>query len=280
MKHTIMTLTMVALVAAALSAPLAGKGEKNKSSRGKIETEVSKQSYGVGKNARLSLSNLNGAATVTGWDKDEIEVTVTKRAGSPELLNDADVTVDFNDDYLQIEVEYDFNGDDPDDETFTFDGHEMVEVEFEIRVPRHTEIRRMELVNGGIDISDMTGDVRVSSVNGNVTGEELPGEVHMSTVNGNVTLTTGKSHDEIELASVNGSVTLYLPKTVNAKLSASTVHGDIRGDLGNGVTHAGSSMDAVLGAGGPRIELGTVNGDIRIRRAGSDGRGGSDDDSD
>ena len=280
MKHTIMTLTMVALVAVALSAPLAGKGDKSKSSRSKSETEVINQSYEVGKNARLSLSNLNGPVKVTGWDENTIEVTATKRAGSQELLDDADVQVNFNDDYLQIEVEYDFDDDGEEDETVTFNGDNLVDVTFEIKVPRHTEIRRIELVNGGVEITELTGDVNAASVNGDVNAEELSGEVHLSTVNGDVMLASVKAHDEIELSSVNGSVTLYLPKNVNAKLSASTVHGDIRGDLGHGVTHAGSSMDAVLGTGGPRIELGTVNGDIRIRRAGSDQRGDSDDDSD
>ncbi len=279
MKHTIMTLTMVALVAAAFSAPLAGKDAK-KSSRGFQETDVDKQTYEVGKNARLSLSNLNGGVTVTGWDKNEFEVIVTKRAGSRAQLDDANVQVDVNGDYLHIEVEYDFDNDGEEDETVTFDGDDLVDVDFEIRAPRHAEIRRIELVNGGLKISDLTGDVNAASVNGNVSGEELSGETHLSTVNGNVKLSSVTKHDEIELSSVNGSVTLYLPKNVNAKLTASTVHGDIRGDLGHGVTHAGSSMDAVLGTGGPRIELGTVNGDIRIRRAGSEKRDDSDDDSD
>jgi len=135
-------------------------------------------------------------------------------------------------------------------------------------------------VNGGLDISGLRGDVNAASVKGDVTGEGLSGETHLSTVNGDVSLSSVKGHDAIELSSVNGSVTLYLPKNANAKLSASTVHGDIRGDLGNGVTHAGSSMDAVLGSGGPRIELGTVNGDIRIRRVGDKSDDDSDDDSD
>lgn len=278
MKHTIMTLTIFALVAAAFSAPLA-KGDK-KDSHGPKETEVQKQTYGVGKNARLSLSNLNGGVTVTGWDKNEFEVTITKRAGSKDMLADADVKVDFNEDHLRIEVEYDFDDDGEEDETVTFDGDDLVDVDFEIRAPRYAEVRRIELVNGGVEISNLAGDVNAASVNGNVTGEELSGETHLSTVNGNVKLSNITAHDEIELSSVNGSVTLYLPKVVNAKLIASTVHGDIRGDLGHGVTHAGSSMDAVLGTGGPRIELGTVNGDIRIRRAGSDQRGDSDHDSD
>jgi hypothetical protein len=276
MKHTILTLAIVTLVTAPLATPVA-KGDKHKNNWGSTESEVINQTYEVGTNARLSLSNLNGAATITGWDKKTIEVVATKRGSSRTMLDVATVEFDLKDDHLRIEVEYDFDEDDYDDD---WKRRQMVEVDFEIHVPRGLEVRRVELVNGGIDISDITGDVNVASVNGDVTGENLAGEAHLSTVNGDVKLSGVKADNDIELSSVNGSVTLYLPKNVNAKLSASTVHGDIDGDLGNGVTHAGSSMDAVLGSGGPRIELGTVNGDIKIRRAGSAQRGGADDDSD
>jgi DUF4097 and DUF4098 domain-containing protein YvlB len=267
MKHTIMTLLTATLVAA-LATPSFCKGDKDSNS--KREKEVINQAYEVGKNARLSLNNLNGAATITGWDKNTIEVTATKRASSRERLDDATVQFDMKNDHLRIEVDYEFG----DDNQIRYnDG--MVEVEFEIRVPRGIEIDRIELVNGGIDISDLSGDVSASSVNGDVSGDQLAGEIHLSTVNGDVSLRTVVGDDSIELSSVNGSVDISLPRNVNAKVSASTVHGDVHGQLAKGVTHAGSSMDAVLGNGGMRIELSTVNGDIRIRR---DGNGASADD--
>ncbi|MCI0452845.1 MAG: DUF4097 family beta strand repeat-containing protein [Candidatus Latescibacteria bacterium] len=277
MKHTIMILATATLVFATLTTPSAGKDDKKKNDSkwsGKTEKEIINLDYAVGKNARLSLSNLNGGATITGWDKKTIEVTATKRAGSREFLDDATVQADLKDDHLRIEVDYAF------DDGERYIDSDFVSVEFEIRVPRSIEIDRIELVNGGIDIADLSGEVNAASVNGDVIGEKLSGDTRLSTVNGDVSLSSVAGHDAVTLSSVNGSVTLYLPRDVNAKLSASTVHGDIRGDLGHGVTHAGNSMDAVLGTGGPRIALGTVNGDIRIRRAGSDARDDSDDDSD
>ncbi len=272
MKHTIMTLATVFVITVASATPSASKGEKSKNDR--HEKEVINQVYEVGKNARLSLSNLNGAATIVGWDKNTIEVTATKRARSPERLDDATVHCNLNDDYLRIEVDYDF------DDGRGSHGNDLVSVEFEIRVPRGIEIDEIELVNGNLEITDLSGDVEASSVNGDVTGKQMGGVVLLSTVNGDVSLSNIIGDEKIRLSSVNGSVSLTLPHEVNAKISASTVHGDVRGDLGHGVTHAGSSIDAVLGSGGRRIELGTVNGDIRIRRAGSESRDDSDDDSD
>ena len=188
MKHTIMTLAIATLVTAPLATSTAAKGDKHKSSWGSTETEVINQTYQVGKNARLSLSNLNGAATITGWDKNTIEVTATKRGTSREMLDGATVEFDLHDDHLRIEVEYDYDENDRYSDARIWDGNQMIEVNFEIRVPRGLEIRRVELVNGGIDVSDMTGDVKVASVNGDVTGENLAGEAYLSTVNGDVEL--------------------------------------------------------------------------------------------
>lgn len=275
MKRSIMVIAMTAAMLAALAAPSAAKGDKNKNDRGK-ETEVISQSYQVGKHARLSVSNLNGDATITGWSGNTIEVTATKRARSRDMLEQADVHVDMNDDHVRIDVDYDLDG----DGNVTFHDGDPISVEIEVKVPRGTEIDEVKLVNGNVEITNVDGDVTVSSVNGEVVGEQLGGEVYLSTVNGDVSLTRIVVGESIKLSSVNGSVTLSLPKKVNAKLSASTIHGDIRGDLGNGVTHAGNSMDAVLGSGGVRIELGTVNGDIRIRRADSKDARGDDDSKD
>ena len=258
MKHAITVLATVATMTAALAAPSSA-----------TEREEVNQTYQVGKDARLSLSNLNGSVSISGWDKKTIEVKATKTtSGSRERLDDVTINFDMKDDHLRIDVDYD------DSEHWTDGG---VGVEFDIQVPRATRIKDIKLVNGDLEITNITGDVSASSVNGEVTGDKLGGEVQLSTVNGDVSLKTVVGDDSIELSSVNGSVTLLLPKKVNATLSASTIHGDVRGDLGHGVTHAGSSMDAVLGSGGTRIELSTVNGDIRIRRDGSGAR--ADDDS-
>jgi DUF4097 and DUF4098 domain-containing protein YvlB len=105
-----------------------------------------------------------------------------------------------------------------------------------------------------------------------VDASKLSGDVDLSTVNGNVTLEVNGDSKSIRLHSVNGVLSIVLPDEVNARVSASTVHGDIRGggDLLVKETHfSGSSLDGIIGnGGGGRIALETVNGDIRIRREG------------
>jgi DUF4097 and DUF4098 domain-containing protein YvlB len=230
-------------------------------SAAKDQREELNQVYEVGKSPSLSLSNLNGAARITGWDRSTIEVKAVKStSGSRERLDDATVKFDMKDDHLRIQVEYEDDGGRNNDD---------FKVEFEIHVPRGTRVDTIKLVNGDLDVSGITAEVEASAVNGDVTGTQLTGAVQLSTVNGDVSLTNIAGGDPIQLKSVNGSVTIVLPGDINAKLSASTVHGDISGDFEHGFTYAGLSMDVVLGSGGTSIDLDTVNGDIRIRRADS-----------
>jgi DUF4097 and DUF4098 domain-containing protein YvlB len=76
--------------------------------------------------------------------------------------------------------------------------------------------------------------------------------------------------DDLEFATVNGSITIAIGGGVNAHLSASTVNGDIDSDFP--VTVQGRfgprHVDATIGRGGPEIHASTVNGGIRLRRAG------------
>jgi len=72
------------------------------------------------------------------------------------------------------------------------------------------------------------------------------------------------------MKSVNGSVSVALPPEANAKASASTVTGGINSDFGLQTKKhfpIGQNLDGKLGAGGPSVDLSTVNGGIRIDRS-------------
>jgi len=226
------------------------------------ETETIKQDYVTSEHPRLSLSNINGDLTIDGWDKNHIELTAVKTASSQERLDDMEVRFRMDDDHLTIEVNYD--GDD-------WHGTGYAGVDFTLHVPKGTEIDEISMVNGDVDMKNIDGDVDVSSVNGTVSAEGLGGHVDLSTVNGKVSLVAGSQVDSIKLHSVNGGVYLMLPKKIDARINAGTVHGHIRAPDGLEIeeTHfTGSSMRGTLGSGGMKVDLNTVNGSIEIRRKG------------
>lgn len=233
------------------------------------ERETITEVFETGEHPRLSLKNINGDLTVTGWDKDTIEVIAVKSANSKENLDALLVNTRLDDDRLRIDVKYE-----DDDHHHRGEGVQQ-RVDFTIHVPHGTRINAIELVNGNIEIKDVEGDVDASSVNGEVSGEKLDGHVALATVNGEVSLVANGRADSIRMNSVNGGVLLVLPKKFDARITAGTVHGSIRTMNGfadvDATSFTGSSLEGTLGKGGLKVELNTVNGNIEIRREGESG---------
>ncbi|MCM3901886.1 MAG: DUF4097 family beta strand repeat-containing protein [Pyrinomonadaceae bacterium] len=233
------------------------------------------QTYPLSANGRLSLENLNGGVRIAVWDRAEVQVNAVKRAYKRERLNEAKIEVNATADAIRIKTTY------PDwDQTFTdeYKGryNNPALVDYTITVPRNARLESVDLINGSLDVDGVEGDVKASSVNGRVTARGLAGEAKLSTVNGSLEATFTKLNEAkpITLGSVNGNVTLIIPSDANAVVRAGTVHGAIQNEFGLNVQHGeyvGHELNGQLGAGGPRIKLGNVNGRISIKHA-QDGR--------
>jgi Toastrack DUF4097 len=145
-----------------------------------------------------------------------------------------------------------------------------VSVTWTIRVPDGVNLEAHD-VNGDVTISDIGGDVVASTVNGDVDASTR-GTVDAHTVNGSITASLGRADwdGRVAFKTVNGSVTVKVPDGLNARLDASTVNGGIETDFP--ITIRGRfghrSLRGTIGDGGRDLEIGTVNGSIRIRKSG------------
>jgi DUF4097 and DUF4098 domain-containing protein YvlB len=88
-------------------------------------------------------------------------------------------------------------------------------------------------------------------------------------VNGSIDAVVGSADlgDGVSFSTVNGSISLDLNDAVDADVDASWLNGSFETDLPFALQGRLSRRSArgVLGDGGPRLELSTVNGSIRIR---------------
>lgn len=233
------------------------------------------QTYPLAADGRVNLENINGSVRITAWDRNEVKVDAVKTACTRERLQEAKIEISANANSIYIKTDY------PDrDQYFTDDRNGRREnpamVEYTLTVPRGARIDSVELINGGLDLSGLTGDVRASSINGRVTARGLTGEAKLSTINGRLDATFDRldATKPITLNSVNGGVSLTLPSDSNAELKADTVHGGINNTFGLPVRkgkYVGRNLAGRLGQGGPRIRLSNVNGSISINHA-ADGR--------
>ncbi len=232
------------------------------------------QTYPLSPGGRVSLSNINGSVRVSAWDRNEVKVDAVKMAHRRDRLAEAKVVVSADPNSVHVETDYPTRTQNFNDGEGEYDN--PATVEYTLTVPRGARIDSVELINGDLNIDGLAGDVKASSINGRVSARELSGDVRLSTVNGGLEAVFGQLSQmkSISISSVNGPISLTIPSDANAELKADTVHGPISNDFGLQVRrgeYVGRDLAGQLGAGGTRIKLGNVNGEISIKRA-QDGR--------
>jgi DUF4097 and DUF4098 domain-containing protein YvlB len=98
------------------------------------------------------------------------------------------------------------------------------------------------------------------------------GTAEATTVNGSVRASMGRADwtGTMKFNTVNGGITVEVPADFSADVEASTVNGSIETDFP--LTVQGRFMNRRLrgrvGAGGRTLEMESVNGSIRLRKAG------------
>ena len=216
-------------------------------------------------NGRVSLENINGNVEITGWERNEVQIDAVKSARDQERLNEAKIEVEGSGDAVQIRTRY------PEGRT----NDNPASVHYTLHVPASASVDKVNLVNGSLEISQVSGEVNASLVNGTLRAHDLSGRAKLSTVNGsnNVEFRSLTNVSEVRINAVNGSINLVLPSSPNAQISASTVNGNIKSDFPMQIESGfvGRHLSGTLGSGGTRIELSNVNGSTHIGPGGSGG---------
>ncbi len=251
---------------------------------------------------KFTLDNRNGRITVETWDKDEIHIVAEKRmrtdnGGASWLLrllglkaNEAATDEQAQKVFDELKVEI---GGDASSRTITTHYPNVQGVEFDVTY-RITAPRRVaptidtvnstvemsdvegntsvETTNGSVRLSSITGTVRAHSTNGKLNLDDISGEIQGDTTNGSVSVVTRKDapiSGPISLESVNGSVNVTVPENASFNVELRTVNGSASCSLPLASTQEEKRkrLEGTVGAGGPLIELRTVNGSAHIKSA-------------
>lgn len=221
-------------------------------------TEEFHKTVALNANGRVSLENINGNVEITGWDRNEVQIDAVKSARDQQRLDEAKIEVEGSGDSVRIRTRYP-------------EGHNNnnpASVQYTVHVPRGAQLDEISLVNGSLNVAQISGEVNASLVNGKLTAHDLAGRAKLSTVNGSVNAQyqTLTNVSDVKISSVNGSIDLKLPASPNAEISASSVNGGLSSDFpitvqGKFMSHR---MTGTLGSGGTRIDLSNVNGSSHI----------------
>jgi DUF4097 and DUF4098 domain-containing protein YvlB len=211
----------------------------------------------------LSLANISGDVTIEGWKKNEVSIVAVKK-GRPKDLDRISVGVEVDKyegkDWIHVSTDY--------NSVFSINSGS---VDYTIKVPSSTLLEDIELVNGDLKVTGVTGYLSLGTVNGSITASGMTGNAWVETVNGNLDLSFDKINkgQSIDLESVNGAVVLRIPAKSNAQVDAETLNGNVSSEFGLAVEEGvwiGRSMEGLIGSGGARIAIETINGSIDIKK--------------
>ena len=214
-------------------------------------------SYALNPGGRLEVDNFDGPVEIAGWDEARCEISGTKYAGTPQMLERLKVDVTASGNLIYVRSVR------PAGESVGNLG-----VRYAIRVPRKVELSRISSSNGEIRVLGTEGRAELETSNGSVTAEEVAGAMIVRTSNGAIRL-EDKVVAEIRAHTNNGSIRVRLPAAASAKVRMETNNGHVRSDFEPGDTqgkqhHRRQSLEEVIGGGGPLIDLRTSNGSIEL----------------
>jgi hypothetical protein len=167
------------------------------------------------------------------------------------------------------------------------DSSPMVPVEFEVQVPRRTNLQ-LSTVNGGdIVIDGVDGDLELADVNGSIKLTNVSGSVVAHTINGKVSATMARVSPQkpMSFTSLNGAIDVTLPAAIRADLQLRSDRGSVFTDFymsvlpqpaptvddtrksgGRYRIEVNKAIYGHLNGGGQEIELRSFNGNIYLRK--------------
>jgi hypothetical protein len=227
------------------------------------------RTYDLSATGQVELTNANGEINVEPSTDSKVHVRAERTAkaateeAARQLLAKITIREDASADRIKLETEGPSG-------SFLSGGH--YSVRYWLNVPAGASVK-VTNTNGRVSVTDISGPVEARTTNGGVTARGLKGRVEASTTNGGVDVEVDQVHpDGIRLETTNGGVRLTLPQSAKADVRAEVTNGGI--DTGTlAIEKVGEAsrrhLEGRLNGGGPRIDLETTNGGIRISAKGA-----------
>ena len=224
------------------------------------------KTYQLEANGRLEITNVNGKIEVEPSAGNTVDVTAVKKArgASPDAakaaLDRVSIAEDVSSGRIKIDTKMAHTS------GIVINGGN-VQVEYRVKVPAGAEVK-FTTVNGGIEITGLTGRITAETTNGGVTTRNVGGQLEASTTNGGLDIDLARVPEGgVKLDFTNGGLKLRMPRVAKATISASITNGGISaGDLPIESTGENSRrrLEGRLNGGGSRIQIEGTNGGITL----------------
>lgn len=235
----------------------------------------------------LQVDNVFGSIDVNGYDGQTVEMIIHKtikardqnRIARAEEEVELDITTEGN--TIDLYVDGPFRCQNRQGK-WRSPGY-TVYYNFEIKVPRKTNIYLKTVTDGDIKVADIQGDFDVRNVNGKVSIDEIAGSGDAHTVNGKVKVVFSRNPgSDCSFKTINGDLDIFFRDNLAADFWMKTFHGEMYSDFpveylppkpatiskekGKYLYKSSRFVGVKTGRGGPEIKLDTLNGDILINK--------------
>jgi DUF4097 and DUF4098 domain-containing protein YvlB len=168
---------------------------------GPEQTERFSRKVRIGRDGRVSISNISGDIVVTGGSGDEVSIEAVKRArGDRSELARVEIIVEERAGRVDVRAEHDR------DRSDRGRRGDSASVDFTVTVPASASLD-VHSVSGSLKVTGVRGAVRAETVSGHVTTTDTPNLEHAKSVSGDVSLTGAAADGDLSAGSVSGSIT-------------------------------------------------------------------------
>jgi hypothetical protein len=213
-------------------------------------------SYALAPGGRLSIENLNGSIEISGWDRNQVEISGTRYASSESLLRSIKIEIANAADSIRIRTV----------RPLGVKGN--MGAHYVIRVPQKTELERVASSNGSVRIENVEGRGRIDTSNGAIRVGRYRGSLEARTTNGSVDVTD--TSGPLVIRTSNGAVKVGMfrgdidASTTNGRIEAHVQGADsnrpLRFETSNGSINV--AVDALQNSD---VRASTSNGGITLR---------------
>ncbi len=176
------------------------------------------RNFKVEKGGKLKMKlKAGGSISITGWDKDEVEVKAS--IGGRDWQ---DCNVDFNQTSSGVEIISEYKDD---------LGSHSGSSHFDVMVPNKFNLR-LETMGGKIDVHYVNGDLNGKTMGGRMDLSNLKGHVDFSIMGGQISLTDSEVDGKV--STMGGNI---LIENVKGNVAGSTIGGKV---ITRNVTHTPS----------------------------------------
>ncbi|MBX2953797.1 MAG: hypothetical protein KF870_14945 [Leadbetterella sp.] len=164
------------------------------------------------------------------------------------------------------------------------DNHYSIKLDYVIKVPQNVSLRLSTINDGLIEVSQVSGRLKVNNINGGIQVNNAKGQTDLHTINGGIDVSyTGSPVSGSSCYALNGTINAVYPENLSADLKLKSMNGNFFTDFPNaeiapqtvvkknasesGTTYKlNKDTHLKIGKGENQMNFETLNGNIYIKK--------------